>query len=195
MTLLLPITAIILAGGLSSRMGQDKASLLFNNKPLIRYSIELGQATCREVIISANHPNPVFNDIPFFPDLIQQAGPAAGISSCLRQAGYPDCLIIPVDTPFLPKELPDYLYRQHQPGKITFPADKLGNMLALTGIYPGECYREIDQLLLSGYRKISEITRKIGANPVIIHDGLPFYRNNLFLNINNPEDLQTPIIS
>jgi molybdenum cofactor guanylyltransferase len=48
------MTGIILAGGMSRRMGTEKGLVLFKGKPLIRYSIEVLEKICSEIIISAN---------------------------------------------------------------------------------------------------------------------------------------------
>ncbi|MDZ7777979.1 MAG: NTP transferase domain-containing protein [Bacteroidales bacterium] len=48
------LTGIVLAGGKSSRMGQDKAFMKLGRKRLIDYSLELMQTVAGTVIISAN---------------------------------------------------------------------------------------------------------------------------------------------
>ena len=49
------ITAIILAGGQSSRMGSDKGLTMFNNKPFIQHIIDVVRPMCREIIIVSSN--------------------------------------------------------------------------------------------------------------------------------------------
>lgn len=84
---------VVLAGGLSSRMGQDKAQLQRNNKTMLEFSKQvLTNSGIDNIIVSGDN-----YDVP---DKVKQSGPVAGILSVL--AAYPDAkslLILPVDLP------------------------------------------------------------------------------------------------
>jgi molybdopterin-guanine dinucleotide biosynthesis protein A len=49
------ITGIILAGGKSLRMGTDKGLVIFRDKPLVQYSIDLLGQFCDRILISSNN--------------------------------------------------------------------------------------------------------------------------------------------
>jgi len=88
-------SAIILAGGLSRRMGQDKALLQLNGKTMLQRTCELAAAAgCNEVLISRNANG-------YIQDEIANRGPLAGIAAALKQANNPLCLVLPVDMPAL----------------------------------------------------------------------------------------------
>lgn len=88
-------SAIILAGGRSSRMGQDKALLKLDGDSQLCRTVALAKAAgCDQILISRNQPG-FIND--FYPD----AGPLAGIQAALLQVHASQCLILPVDTPLL----------------------------------------------------------------------------------------------
>ena len=95
---------VVLAGGLSSRMGQDKAQLKRNkhSEPsklsMLEFSKQvLKDSGIRNIIVSGDN-----YDVP---DQIKQSGPVAGILSVL--AKYPQVkslLILPVDLPFIDRK-------------------------------------------------------------------------------------------
>ena len=90
--------ALILAGGASRRMGEDKANLVFNNMPLHEWmQIALRAAGVQRIWLSgANVPNGI-------PDLLPGQGPLSGIFATLSaMTTLPDRLIIvPIDMPNL----------------------------------------------------------------------------------------------
>ena len=88
-------SAIILAGGRSSRMGQDKALLCANGETMLQRTVALAKvAGCDEILISRNEPG-------FIADRYPAAGPLAGIQSALMQASADRCLVLPIDIPLL----------------------------------------------------------------------------------------------
>lgn len=93
------IVGIVLAGGLSSRMGQDKALLQIEEKTLLTRSVQLLKSLhLAQVFVSGNYPN--FNCIA---DLHKQEGPIGGIEACVSQlfSRFDALFIIPVDMPLL----------------------------------------------------------------------------------------------
>jgi molybdopterin-guanine dinucleotide biosynthesis protein A len=86
---------VVLAGGLSSRMGQDKAQLPRNNNSMLEFSKQiLSDSGVNNVVVSGDN-----YDVP---DTIKESGPVGGILSVLSR--FPDAkslLILPVDLPFM----------------------------------------------------------------------------------------------
>lgn len=106
--------AIILAGGKSSRMGQDKAQLTINNKSLLQHMQTVIDGTSIEqVIINRNEKQPGELE-----DIIPGKGPLSGIHSAA--VNYPDSnlLIVPVDLPLLGAETLHTLFKEGQKRQI-----------------------------------------------------------------------------
>ena len=101
-----PIGGYVLAGGRSSRMGQDKATLLLDGKPLVDHAVEKLRRLCAKVSILANS-SALEKYAPVVPDNIGGYGPLGGIEAALRESEYAWNLILPVDMPFLPTRLLD----------------------------------------------------------------------------------------
>ncbi|MHC1652003.1 molybdenum cofactor guanylyltransferase [Stenotrophomonas maltophilia] len=91
------INGIVLAGGLSSRMGRDKAGLPWQGRTLLEHMRGLlTQAGAREVWVSGNYP--AFGGIP---DRVAGCGPLGGLHSVAMQMPDGPAWVVPVDMPRL----------------------------------------------------------------------------------------------
>lgn len=93
------ITGIILAGGLSSRMGTDKGFIHYKGHTLIELSLHIVKPYCSEVLISANNKTYSNFELPVIPDEIKGIGPLGGILGCLKKAMFEKTLITACDMP------------------------------------------------------------------------------------------------
>jgi len=92
---------VVLAGGLSSRMGLDKASLQRNEKNMLNYSKQLlTQSGIKNVVISGETSIATQQDI-IVADKYKEAGPIGGIASVIAQYKPSALLILPVDLPLM----------------------------------------------------------------------------------------------
>ena len=79
-------TGIVLAGGKSSRMGQDKALLDYQGKRLIDYAIELLTPVCSEILISTNQPGYENLGFQLIVDQYPDCGYIGGLHAALANA-------------------------------------------------------------------------------------------------------------
>lgn len=107
------ITGFVLAGGKSSRMGQDKAFIYYENKFLFVHSVEKIKFFCDKIIISSTNKRFVELGYEILVDKFSNCGPMCGIYSCLLNSSTEKNLFIPCDTPFIPSELFADLYNCH----------------------------------------------------------------------------------
>jgi molybdopterin-guanine dinucleotide biosynthesis protein A len=92
------IAGVILAGGKSSRMGQDKATLIYKEKPLAEYLLE--------VLNTAGLEESYINNDSELADIIPDKGPLGGIYSALQKLSDKDYIFfVPVDMPKLTPKL------------------------------------------------------------------------------------------
>jgi len=102
-TVPLPISGFVLAGGRSSRMGQDKALLELAGKPLVEHALIKLRRMCADVAILSNNSHLArFGTV--VEDLHPDCGPMGGIEAALAHAKHDWSLILPVDLPFLPTQ-------------------------------------------------------------------------------------------
>jgi molybdopterin-guanine dinucleotide biosynthesis protein A len=88
-------SVLVLCGGQSRRMGRDKALLELEGQTLLERCKNLGAALgAQQVLVSRNEPG-------FIQDLVNDAGPMAGIAAALPYCLTDWLLVLPVDMPLL----------------------------------------------------------------------------------------------
>jgi molybdopterin-guanine dinucleotide biosynthesis protein A len=94
----------VLAGGKSSRMGQDKALLELASEPLVRHAVKKLRRVCMDVRILSGNPE-LAEYAPTVPDIHPGCGPMGGMEAALAHSIFEWNLFLPVDMPFLPSAL------------------------------------------------------------------------------------------
>jgi molybdopterin-guanine dinucleotide biosynthesis protein A len=102
------VTAVILAGGKSTRMGQNKALLLFDGKPLIEQIRELLTKIFSKIVLStASKDSFPQLELPEVVDRYPETGPLGGITTVL-ESGLSPIFCVACDMPFLTPKLIEY---------------------------------------------------------------------------------------
>ena len=108
-------SAAVLAGGLSSRMGRDKAALPFGGTTLLDFQVgKLRMLGIEDIMISGSE-----RQIPgtrHISDIYPRKGPLGGIHACLAGAEGTAVLFLGVDTPLIPPEALQALLSAHENG-------------------------------------------------------------------------------
>lgn len=104
------VTAVVLCGGRSSRMGRDKASIEFAGATLLQRTVDAVSAVAAEVILvraPGQHLPPVIVGCPVktVEDAVAGEGPLFGMATGLSAAAGTICLLVGVDMPFLQPSL------------------------------------------------------------------------------------------
>ncbi len=191
------IFGVLLAGGLSRRMGGgDKPLLEIGGRPIIAHAIERLGPQCAGLVVNANGDPARFEafGLPVVADTVQGfAGPLAGVLAGMDYvaANRPeatDIVSAPADTPFLPVDLVERLYeaRARAGARIAVAesGERVHHAIALWPVALREDLRRA--LAEEELRKVSAfIARYPNANvvwPVEPHD--PFF------NVNLPENVE-----
>jgi len=104
-------TAVIFAGGKSSRMGSDKALLPFDGySSLSQYQYEKLRKIFKTVYISAKHDKFDFSP-PLIEDKYKQSSPLVGLVSIFETIDENEVFILSVDAPMVEKEIIEHLYQ------------------------------------------------------------------------------------
>jgi molybdopterin-guanine dinucleotide biosynthesis protein A len=107
----LKATGILLAGGKSSRMNQNKAFLELEGSPLVERSLAILQTVFAEVLISSNKPELfVRYEVPVIQDRVLGRGPLEGLYQGLKAATNEWAFFVACDMPFLRAEVIRFLF-------------------------------------------------------------------------------------
>src|SRR5438477_277515 len=99
-------SAVLLAGGKSSRMGRDKAALIVDGEPLWQRQLATLRATQpAELFISGKSDGPYANcGVEILADEFPDCGPLGGITTALRRCTSERLLVLAVDLPAMTAE-------------------------------------------------------------------------------------------
>jgi len=186
------INGIILAGGKSSRMGTDKALLKIGNKTLLEILFEKLNPFCRTVLISTNNPEIKIEGAKIIKDKIKNTGPAGGIYSALSASESEKNIIVSVDTPFVTKELFDFLLKNNTSKTEVLIISEKNKLHPLIGIYSKQVSEIFSEEIKIGNYKIRDIIKKTRHKILDISEKT-FYNENLLKNINTPEDYNSAL--
>jgi len=188
------ITAFILSGGKSSRIGTNKSFLLHEGKPLIERLTGLLDTIFCEVVISSNEPKMYeYLDKKIIEDFYPGRGPLAGIHSALSSTTSERNFIISCDMPFISKELIVYLTDYKTVSKILLPKADV-KIQPLSGIYSKSVLPDVEKLLIESSNQQSNLKGSVyelisRIQPEIIDvTKTNFYHPDLFFNVNTLED-------
>ena len=138
-------TAIILAGGDSRRLGQDKAKLLLGGQTLLEsVSASMSQLFPR-VLVSVRQPRSE-TGLPQVCDEVKDGGPLAGLAAALGQAETPWVFAVACDMPFVAPEVVEYLWRQRNDCQAVVPLVQ-GQPQPLAAFYSRSCAAVIGEVL------------------------------------------------
>lgn len=186
-------SAVILAGGKSSRMKFDKQFLVIDEKRLIYDLATKLKEHFNEIIIVTNKPE-FYNDCGYkvVVDEIKDCGPLSGIHIGLKSANSEYVYFLACDMPNIDNNYIEYLKENINTlydAYIT-KLDKFAE--PFHGIYKKSLFNDIEKFLINSDKK--SITRFLEAKNVVYLNKDDFNKNNfnknIFINLNNQKDLQ-----
>ena len=185
------VTAFILAGGKSTRMGSDKAFVTMDGRTLLARTLELARSVTPDVNIVGD-PAKFARFGPVVEDLFTECGPLGGIHAALRASQTDLNLLLAVDVPFVSTEFLQYLIRR---ARSTAAATVTvvwasGGWQPLCAVYRQEFADAAEADLAVGRYKIDSLFAT-QRTLVIDEDELKSagFSPNMFRNLNTPEEL------
>ncbi len=180
------LTGIILAGGKSSRMGEDKGLAMLRGKRMIEYVIETIKESTNNIIIISNNLEYSQFGYPVFSDLIIDCGPMGGIYTGLKQSKTKFNLVLSCDMPFINSKIINYLIHRSVDFEITVPLNN-GKIEPLCGIYKKSCSGLFLELLLKKKYKIYDSFKYFKVEMAEISE-LFLNPELVFMNVNSKND-------
>ena len=186
------VAGLVLAGGRSSRMGQDKALLALAGRPLIEHVLDRLAPQVGYVAVSWNGEAAALAHLglPLLEDgSPDRPGPLAGVLAGLDWAagqGADWLATVPVDTPFVPRDLVARLVAAAVPGGGPVLAASDSGLHPTAALWPVRLREDLRLALDQGQRRVAGWALDQGAVTV------PFTSeggHDPFVNLNTPEDL------
>jgi len=179
------ITGIILAGGKSSRMGEEKGLVEFRSKRLIEYSIDLFQKLKYQIIIIANDNCYDSYGFPVYSDIIQDKGPMAGIHTALQNSSTQWNAVITCDVPLIDFNVFRIIENSRHGYDAVMP--RFNNRLQpLTAMYQTKCKDSFYSSIREDQLRVRMLTEKFPTNIIEFDSGF----KSSFTNINTKEDIK-----
>lgn len=189
-----PLTAIVLTGGKSSRMGQPKALLPFDGEPLIVHTVRTLQAHFAEVVVVAapEQKLPVL-PVTLVRDEVAYQGPVGGILYGLRAASHEICFVTSCDAPFLNLRLVTYMLSLIDNYDVVVPFWE-ERLQPLQAVYRRSVASLLQEQLERNELRPIFLYKKVRTYEVPADDIRRYDPAGLsFRNMNSPEDYQAAL--
>ncbi len=182
------LSAAVLAGGRSSRMGRNKALLPLNGKPIIEHVVHAARQVAQRTLLITNQPEEfAFLGLDMHPDVIPGIGPIGGIVTALEHCPTAYCLILACDLPFMSPEILHALARHREDHHRAVVLDVGRGPEPLCGIYARSCLPAVHEHIRNDDYQLQALLQRLGAAvvPWQIRGGI-----DPLLNINTPTDFE-----
>lgn len=184
------VTAFILAGGKSTRMGADKAFVALDGRTLLARALDLARSVTPEVRIVGDAAK-FAAFAPVVDDQFRDCGPLGGIHAALRASSSELNLVLGVDLPFLSLALLQYLISRARGSSASVVVPRAaGGWQPLCAVYRCEFADAAEIALCEGRYKIDALFDK--ASTQEISEGelqAAGFSPRIFRNLNTREEL------
>ncbi|HEV7304913.1 molybdenum cofactor guanylyltransferase MobA [Ensifer sp.] len=193
------LPAVVLAGGLSRRMGSPKFGIPLGGRPMLSRIVARLQPQVGSIAVNLNvdPAGAIENNVPVIADTVAGfLGPLAGVLTAMRHVAATDphashVVVVPTDTPFFPDDLVTCMaaaMTEHQQIAVAASNDQ---MHPLFGLWPVALADELEGFLTSDPKR--RVRAFIESHPSVTVD-FPLIQTlkgafDPFFNVNTPEDL------
>ncbi len=182
-------TGIILCGGQSKRMGQNKALLKLGEILLVEHVILALKPVCGEIIISTNNCDLDFLPYRKIKDKLTGIGPIAGFHSSLSESNTEENLIISCDTPFITSQFLNTLISKSNGFDIVLPVYN-NRIQTMIGFFKKRVLAQIKRNIENGNYVPVNIFENSNINLLQVNIDNFADAGQIFYNINSLEDYE-----
>lgn len=179
---------IVLAGGQSSRMGEDKARLPWGEQDLLQVVLESLATACDERLVVSQRPRELPMGVIQVADIFPRCGPLGGIHAGLQAMQAECAFVVACDMPYLRPRAVHFLLQSLADWDAVIPVQD-GLYEPLHGVYHRRCLPTLERQLRQGNYKILDAVRKLR---VLWLPGQELRRFDpdlrMFRNLNTPDE-------
>lgn len=185
------LSAFVLAGGKSSRMGRDKAFLAWGGETLLATALKLAGEVTASVFIVGD-PKKFARSGSVVEDVYRECGPLGGIHAALSSSTAELNLMLAVDLPLVTPPFLHYLVSLADESDATVTVPRAGNgWQPLCAVYRREFAAIAEPALVAGKNKIdslfSSVKTRVLVEQELVQRG---FSVGMFSNLNTPEELE-----
>ena len=185
------VSAVLLAGGESRRMGINKATFLFRGKPLWQVQLEtLRRLRPVEIFLSAR-TDPAWrpNDVQFIADVPPSCGPLSGVAASLVKLHTAHLLALAIYMPFMTENYLRSICDAIEPGRgVVAKIDSRDEPLA--AVYPREAEIDFRTALAGSDFSLQNVVRHLVTSGKLLEISVTKQETPLFRNVNNAYDME-----
>lgn len=173
--------AVIMAGGKSSRMQEDKALLPFGGfNSLCEFQYRKLERLFSKVYVSSKSDKFDF-EVEIIEDIEEESSPLVALVSIFETLAIEECFVLSVDAPFVDEKIIDELYRNLQGEGVTVATSSRG-IEPLCAIYKRGFLKEAKCALSEGEHRLQTLFERLEVNQVWFKD------EGAFENLNYSEE-------
>jgi molybdenum cofactor guanylyltransferase len=172
------LSAAVLAGGSSTRMGRDKALIEVDGRPLALHVADRLRACSDDVFVVAKRDL----GFPVVIDRFDVDTPLAGVATALRAATHRLVFVCGCDMPLVDPDLIRDLAARAEEHLAVVPQSD-GKLQSLHAVWSVDALPDVEACLLAGERSVRAVLERVGALTVEVEGAS-------FRNINTPEELE-----
>lgn len=182
-------TGVVLAGGKSTRMGQDKALLEVDGKPLLLHAVEKLKPHVRELFVigEPRKYGHIWPDV--MPDDIPGLGPLGGIVTSMGNARHDRLLVLAVDVPGVNARLLERLTRELPEDADALVPRHNDELEPLVAAYHRRCAAAFMDHITRSQLSMQVALADVRTAFLDIKPGDDGWPEDLFHNLNSPSDL------
>jgi molybdopterin-guanine dinucleotide biosynthesis protein A len=178
-------TLLVLAGGLSSRMGRPKAWLEVGDTKLLHWMVERFAPAFSDVVVSFAEPEQLKEHVPYrlVFDRKATAGPLAGLEAGLMAARHEVIFALAVDMPYVTPEVAEMAVAAARTSDAAIP--RIGDRPEpVCAAYRRSALPSISSALDAGELKLRDLVARLDVTWL---EGLD---PGMFRSLNTPEDYE-----
>lgn len=180
-------TALILAGGKSSRMGSDKGLVEINGKKMVEHILDVVKTLADEILIVSNNHDYKNFGYPVVEDEYKECGPLGGLHAGLKNSKSEWNFVIACDLPSLTKDFLSFLVSKVEDANAIAPVHG-SETEPLCAMYHKSALPKIESLLLKKDFKMQNVLSCLDTKFIKVPESR-FDASIIFQNINTSKDL------
>jgi molybdopterin-guanine dinucleotide biosynthesis protein A len=185
------VSGIVLAGGASVRLGQDKALVEIAGRTLVERVVDVLRSVVDEIVLVTPSPERLaWLGLSAVGDVYPGVGTLGGLHAGLSAIGSPYGLVVGCDMPLLKRGLLAYMISQIGDAEVIMP--RVGRFYEpLHAIYARSILSTLEARILAGQRRIRQACDGLRTRYVLEDEIARYDPEHLsFYNVNTPQELE-----